>query len=67
MQCRKAARYTAVLRLPRYVARLRSGAMNTRTEPAEITDTGPLVVLAARGLESRELSQFEGQLRAAGP
>lgn len=38
-----------MLRLPWYVARLRSGAMATRTEPAEVTDTGPLVVLDGRG------------------
>lgn len=37
-----------VLRLPWYVARLRSGAMAARTEPAVVTDTGPLVVLDGR-------------------
>jgi len=37
-----------VLRLPWYVARLRSGAMTTRTEPAVLSDTGPLVLLDGR-------------------
>ena len=37
-----------VLRLPWYVARLRSGAMTARTEPAVLTDTGPLVLLDGR-------------------
>jgi len=34
-----------LLRLPWYVARLRSGAMRTVSEPVTVTDTGPLVVL----------------------
>jgi LDH2 family malate/lactate/ureidoglycolate dehydrogenase len=34
-----------MLRLPWYVARLRSGAMEPVTRPAVVTDTGPLVVL----------------------
>jgi LDH2 family malate/lactate/ureidoglycolate dehydrogenase len=37
-----------VLRLPWYVARLRSGAMTARTEPAVLSDTGPLVLLDGR-------------------
>jgi LDH2 family malate/lactate/ureidoglycolate dehydrogenase len=37
-----------VLRLPWYVARLRSGAMSARTEPAVLSDTGPLVLLDGR-------------------
>ena len=37
-----------VLRLPWYVARLRSGAMNARTDPAVLSDTGPLVLLDGR-------------------
>ncbi|WP_448627848.1 Ldh family oxidoreductase [Geodermatophilus sp. URMC 64] len=37
-----------VLRLPWYVARLRSGAMTARTEPGVLTDTGPLVLLDGR-------------------
>src|SRR4051794_22146350 len=37
-----------VLRLPWYAARLRSGAMTTRTEPAVLSDTGPLVLLDGR-------------------
>src|SRR5215218_6671780 len=36
------------LRLPWYAARLRSGAMRAVTEPAVLTDTGPLVVLDGR-------------------
>ena len=38
-----------MLRLPWYVARLRSGAMTVRTEPTEVTDTGPLAVLDGHG------------------
>jgi len=34
-----------LLRLPWYVARLRSGAMTARTETAVLADTGPLVML----------------------
>ncbi|MEU0841455.1 Ldh family oxidoreductase [Streptomyces sp. NPDC005962] len=34
-----------MLRLPWYVARLRSGAMKKVTAPTTVTDTGPLVVL----------------------
>jgi len=37
-----------VLRLPWYVARLRSGVMTARTEPAVLSDTGPLVLLDGR-------------------
>jgi LDH2 family malate/lactate/ureidoglycolate dehydrogenase len=37
-----------VLRLPWYVARLRSGAMTARTEPAVLSDTGPLMLLDGR-------------------
>ena len=37
-----------VLRLPWYAARLRSGAMSARTEPAVLNDTGPLVALDGR-------------------
>jgi LDH2 family malate/lactate/ureidoglycolate dehydrogenase len=37
-----------VLRLPWYVARLRSGAMTARTAPAVLSDTGPLVLLDGR-------------------
>jgi LDH2 family malate/lactate/ureidoglycolate dehydrogenase len=37
-----------VLRLPWYVARLRSGAMTARTDPAVLSDTGPLVLLDGR-------------------
>ena len=37
-----------MLRLPWYVARLRSGAMRAVTEPAVLADTGPLVVLDGR-------------------
>ena len=34
-----------MLRLPWYVARLRSGAMERVTRPTVVTDSGPLVVL----------------------
>jgi LDH2 family malate/lactate/ureidoglycolate dehydrogenase len=37
-----------LLRLPWYVARLRSGAMTAVTDPAVLTDTGPLVSLDGR-------------------
>jgi len=37
-----------VLRLPWYVARLRSGATAARTQPAVLSDTGPLVLLDGR-------------------
>jgi LDH2 family malate/lactate/ureidoglycolate dehydrogenase len=37
-----------LLRLPWYVARLRSGAMRAVTDPAVLTDTGPLVLLDGR-------------------
>src|SRR3954471_976250 len=37
-----------VLRLPWYVARLRSGAMVARTDPGVLSDTGPLVLLDGR-------------------
>jgi LDH2 family malate/lactate/ureidoglycolate dehydrogenase len=37
-----------LLRLPWYVARLRSGAMRARTEPVVLSDTGPLVLLDGR-------------------
>jgi len=37
-----------VLRLPWYVARLRSGAMTARTDPAVLSDTGPLLLLDGR-------------------
>src|SRR3712207_5927570 len=37
-----------VLRLPWYAARLRSGAMRAVTEPAVLSDTGPLVLLDGR-------------------
>jgi LDH2 family malate/lactate/ureidoglycolate dehydrogenase len=37
-----------VLRLPWYAARLRSGAMSARTDPAVLADTGPLVLLDGR-------------------
>ena len=37
-----------VLRLPWYVARLRSGATTARTDPAVLSDTGPLVLLDGR-------------------
>src|SRR3712207_1808088 len=37
-----------LLRLPWYAARLRSGAMRAVTEPAVLTDTGPLVLLDGR-------------------
>jgi LDH2 family malate/lactate/ureidoglycolate dehydrogenase len=37
-----------VLRLPWYVDRLRTGAMTARTEPAVLSDTGPLVLLDGR-------------------
>src|ERR687894_3159578 len=37
-----------LLRLPWYVARLRSGAMRAVTEPAVLTDTRPLVLLDGR-------------------
>jgi LDH2 family malate/lactate/ureidoglycolate dehydrogenase len=37
-----------LLRLPWYVARLRSGAMTARTEPVVLNDTGPLVALDGR-------------------
>ena len=37
-----------LLRLPWYVARLRSGAMTPRSEPAVLSDTGPLVALDGR-------------------
>ena len=36
------------LRLPWYVARLRSGAMRARTEPEVLSDTGPLALLDGR-------------------
>jgi len=37
-----------LLRLPWYVARLRSGAMRVRTDPVVRSDTGPLVLLDGR-------------------
>src|SRR4051794_41528182 len=37
-----------LLRLPWYAARLRSGAMRAHTEPAVLTDTGPLALLDGR-------------------
>lgn len=37
-----------LLRLPWYVARIRSGAMAAVTEPAVLTDTGPLLLLDGR-------------------
>jgi LDH2 family malate/lactate/ureidoglycolate dehydrogenase len=37
-----------LLRLPWYAARLRSGAMRAVTDPAVLSDTGPLVVLDGR-------------------
>ena len=37
-----------LLRLPWYAARLRSGAMTARTDPAVQSDTGPLVLLDGR-------------------
>lgn len=37
-----------VLRLPWYVARLRSGAMSTTTTPRTLVDTGPLLLLDGR-------------------
>jgi LDH2 family malate/lactate/ureidoglycolate dehydrogenase len=37
-----------LLRLPWYAARLRSGAMRAVTDPAVLTDTGPLVLLDGR-------------------
>ena len=37
-----------MLRLPWYAARLRSGAMAARTDPAVLADTGPLVLLDGR-------------------
>src|SRR3954469_11439526 len=37
-----------VLRLPWYVARLRSGAMTSRTDPEVLSDTGPLLLLDGR-------------------
>src|SRR6478736_6585748 len=37
-----------VLRLPWYVARLRSGAMRTVADPVVLSDTGPLVLLDGR-------------------
>ena len=37
-----------LLRLPWYVARLRSGAMRAVTEPVVLSDTGPLVLLDGR-------------------
>jgi LDH2 family malate/lactate/ureidoglycolate dehydrogenase len=37
-----------VLRVPWYVARLRSGAMTARSEPVALSDTGPLVLLDGR-------------------
>src|ERR671928_2220831 len=37
-----------MLRLPWYAARLRSGAMAARTDPAVLADTGALVLLDGR-------------------
>ena len=37
-----------LLRLPWYAARLQSGAMRAVTEPAVLSDTGPLVLLDGR-------------------
>jgi LDH2 family malate/lactate/ureidoglycolate dehydrogenase len=37
-----------LLRLPWYAARLRSGAMRAVTDPAVLSDTGPLVLLDGR-------------------
>jgi LDH2 family malate/lactate/ureidoglycolate dehydrogenase len=37
-----------LLRLPWYAARIRSGAMTARTDPAVLSDTGPLVLLDGR-------------------
>src|SRR3712207_7365236 len=37
-----------LLRLPWYVARIRSGAMRAVTDPVVLSDTGPLVLLDGR-------------------
>ncbi|GGI38938.1 lactate dehydrogenase [Cnuibacter physcomitrellae] len=37
-----------VLRLPWYIDRLRAGSMTARTEPAIVSDTGPLLVMDGR-------------------
>src|SRR3954464_12624054 len=60
-----------VLRLPWYVARLRSGAMSARTEPAVLSDTGPLVLLDGRDgvgqvLADRARSTAVGRARTHG-
>jgi LDH2 family malate/lactate/ureidoglycolate dehydrogenase len=54
-----------LLRLPWYVARLRSGAMQARTAPAVLSDTGPLVLLDGRDGIGQVLTEHARRLAVA--
>jgi LDH2 family malate/lactate/ureidoglycolate dehydrogenase len=54
-----------LLRLPWYVARLRSGAMQPRTAPAVLSDTGPLVLLDGRDGIGQVLTEHTRRLAVA--
>jgi LDH2 family malate/lactate/ureidoglycolate dehydrogenase len=51
-----------VLRLPWYVARLRSGAMTATTSPEVLSDTGPLLLLDGRDGVGQVLAERARQL-----
>jgi LDH2 family malate/lactate/ureidoglycolate dehydrogenase len=51
-----------MLRLPWYVARLRTGAMRARTEPEVLTDTGPLALLDGRDGIGQVLAERAGTM-----
>ncbi|MCW2740778.1 MAG: Malate/lactate dehydrogenase [Blastococcus sp.] len=51
-----------VLRLPWYVARLRSGVMTARTEPVVLSDTGALMMLDGRSGIGQVLAERARQL-----
>src|SRR3954449_1836239 len=51
-----------VLRLPWYVDRLQTGAMTARTEPAVLSDTGPLMLLDGRDGIGQVLTEHARQL-----
>jgi LDH2 family malate/lactate/ureidoglycolate dehydrogenase len=51
-----------LLRLPWYVARLRTGAMAARTQPQVVSDTGPLVALDGRDGVGQVLAERARQL-----
>src|SRR3954471_20886073 len=51
-----------VLRLPWYVGRLQTGAMTARTEPAVLSDTGPLMLLDGRDGIGQVLTEHARQL-----